>query len=755
MEEAENTKKKDIYAESLEFHAKEKKGKIGIELLKPLINKHDLSLAYSPGVAAPCNAIHKDPNLAYEYTAKGNMIAVVSNGTAVLGLGNLGALAGKPVMEGKAALFKRFADIDAIDIEVTTEDPETFINVVKHIAVSWGGINLEDIKAPECFVIEKKLKKLLDIPVFHDDQHGTAIIVAAGMINAVQLVGKKLNEIKIVVNGAGAAAIACIELLKSMGVPANNIIVCDTKGVIYKGRKERMNEWKEAHATSTNCRTLSDAMKGADTFIGVSVKGVVSQDMVKSMAKKPIIFALANPDPEIIPEDVRAVRGDAIIATGRSDYDNQINNVMCFPYIFRGALDVRASKINQEMKIAAAHAIAKLAREDVTEEMKLAYKDRVFKFGPNYIIPVPFDSRLIQEVSTAVAKAAMETGVARKKISDFYEYRQLLSSRLNPVGKIVDRFFKKLRTNHKNIIFAEGEEEQVIKAAIEWCSASFGEAILIGREDVVYQNLKRAGTENLKGIKVTNAALSTKTETYINHLYQRLQRKGLTRRDCARLVNRERNIFAAEMLVHEEADGLVTGITRSYLTTLNDIKKVIDKRTDQSLFTLNVLIHKEKVLFIADTEIHEDPNSEELVEIAIQTAEEVSNLGHIPRVAFTSFSNFGNPIRVQGEKIRKAIEILDKRHVKFEYDGEMTANTAINEELLKLYPFCRLTKPANILIMPSLHSADISTKLLQEFSGAKLIGPILCGLTKSVQILEISANVNDLLNSAAIAVSKK
>jgi len=743
-------KNQGLYEDALEFHSRHKKGKIAIDLLKPLNNQRDLSLAYSPGVAAPCLEIHKDPMKVFEYTSKGNFVAVITNGTAVLGLGNLGAAAAKPVMEGKAALFKRFADIDSIDVEVSTEDPDEFINSIKFLGASWGGINLEDIKAPECFIIERKLKELLDIPVFHDDQHGTAIITTAGLLNAAEISGKNFADLKIVVNGAGAAAIACVELVKNTGVKAKNVILCDTKGVIYKGRKEGMNEWKAAHAVETKARTLASALVGADVFLGLSVKGAVTKEMVASMASQPIIFALANPDPEITPEEVREVRQDAIMATGRSDYSNQINNVMGFPYIFRGALDVQATCINEEMKIAAARALADLAREDVPEEVSAAYAGRKLKFGTHYIIPTPFDPRLIYVVPLAVAKAAVESGVARKPIHDFTEYRKCLQSRLNPTSNLMGLFFERLKSRPKRMIFTEGDEEQMIRAAIQWRNQEYGTPILVGYEEGIKKKLKALGVKQ-KGIEVTNAGLNPNTDKYIAQLYSRLQRKGFLERDCARLVKRDRNVFAALMLENGEGDMMITGLTRSYITALEDVTKVIDRKPNEILFGLSILLTRNRTIFIADTAINEIPDSQELVEIAVSAAREARTMGHEPRVAFISFSNFGNPMREKAQRIRDAVTIMEKRRdIDFEYEGEMQADVALNPDLLKLYPFCRLSKPANILIMPALHSANIASKVFQELGGGTIIGPVLCGLNRPVQILNMGSRETDILNLAAL-----
>jgi malate dehydrogenase (oxaloacetate-decarboxylating)(NADP+) len=738
--------------EALEFHAQGKPGKLSILPTKPLMTQRDLSLAYSPGVAEPCKEIHADPSKAYDYTAKGNFVAVISNGTAVLGLGDLGALASKPVMEGKSVLFKRFADIDSIDLEVDTKDPDEFINSVRYLGPSWGGINLEDIKAPDCFIIEQKLREVMDIPVFHDDQHGTAIITLAALINAAHLTNRKFEDLKIVVNGAGAAGIACIELIKVMGGKAENIILCDTKGVIYKGRTDGMNQWKSAHANDTAKRTLEEAMVGADVFLGLSVKGAVTQEMVKSMADKPIIFALANPDPEILPEEVKQVRSDAIVATGRSDYNNQVNNVMGFPYIFRGALDVRASTINDEMKIAAAQSLAGLAREPVPDEVSAAYSGRKMQFGPEYIIPVPFDFRLITTVPTAVAQAAMTSGVARKPIIDMAAYKRCLSARLNPAANNMNLLFEKVSTHPKRVIFSEGEEEQIIRAAILWRNSGYGTPILVGRERRIREALNNfAPDTDLSGIIIQNAAVCENVDKYIDFLYNKLQRKGFLYRDCTRLVKNDRNIFAACMLACGDGDAVIAGLTRGYNQTLEDFLRVIDTKPGLNVFGYSLMIADGKTIFISDTAVNELPSAENLADITEQTARIAKHMGYDPRVALLSFSNFGNPMREKAERIREAINILDKRNVNFEYDGEMSADVALNAELLKLYPFCRLKKPANVLIMPALHSASISSKLLQALGGGTVIGPVLTGLEKSVQIVQMGSTVSEILNMAAFA----
>lgn len=746
--------KETIYKDSLEFHRKGQPGKVAVDLTKPLATQRDLSLAYSPGVAAPCIEIEKNPDTVYEYTAKGNFVAVISNGTAVLGLGNLGAMASKPVMEGKAALFKRFADIDAIDLEVFTEDPDEFVKAVSLIGRTWGGINLEDIKAPECFIIEEKLKKLLDIPVFHDDQHGTAIIAGAGLINAAEIQGKKLEKLKVVVNGAGAASIACVNLLISMGIKKDNITVCDTKGVIYKGRKDGMNEWKELIAVDTKCRTLAEAFVGADVFLGLSVKDAVTKEMVASMADKPIIFAMANPDPEITPKQVHEVRDDAIVATGRSDYPNQVNNVMGFPYIFRGALDVQATTINEEMKKAAAQAVAELAREDVPYAVSAAYAGKKLKFGPDYIIPTPFDPRLIQVVPLAVAKAAIQTKVARKEITDWDLYCKQLGARLNPTSNLMNIFFEELKTSPKRVIFAEGDDEQMLRAAIQWRNQGYGVPLLLGHVENIKKKLKKFGT-SLDGLEIINAALHEKTEEMIEQLYEKLQRKGYTERDCARMVKRDRNIFASLLLLNNEVDGMITGLSRSYSNALEDVIKVIPPEREQILFGLSVVLHKGQTIFIADSSINELPTPQELIDIAIQSAKEARRMGHTPRVAFLSFSNFGNPMKEKAERVRAAVALMEERRdVDFEFEGEMQADVALNPSLQLMYPFSRLTEPANILIMPGLHSANIACKLLKEIGGGIVLGPILCGLSKPVQIVNMGATESDILNLAAIGVHR-
>jgi malate dehydrogenase (oxaloacetate-decarboxylating)(NADP+) len=736
--------------EALQFHSVGRPGKLEVIATKPMATQRDLSLAYSPGVAVPVLAIAEDESRAYDYTTKGNFVAVITNGTAILGLGNRGALAAKPVMEGKAVLFKRFADIDSIDLEVSSEDPDEIVNCVKLLGKGWGGINLEDIKAPECFVIEQRLRELMDIPVFHDDQHGTAIIAAAGLLNALDLTGREIATTKLVCNGAGAAGIACLELLKAIGFKPENLILCDTKGVIYQGRKDGMNQWKSGYAVKTSARTLAEALDGADVLFGLSVKGAVTQEMVKKMAPKPIIFAMANPDPEITAEEVAAVRDDAIMATGRSDYPNQINNVLGFPYIFRGALDVRASAINMEMKIAAARALAELAREDVPDEVASAYGARP-KFGPDYIIPVPFDPRLISFVPPAVAHAAMDTGVARKPIVDMDAYRHQLNARRDPVAGTLVHVFDRLRRQPKRVVFAEGEEEQVIRAAASFVHQGLGTALLVGREDRVRQSAHENGIELGEGIEIVNARLSTRNASYINFLYERLQRRGYLVRDCQRLVNQDRNHFAACMVALGDADAMVTGVTRNFSVALEDIRHVIDPKPGHRVIGVSVVVARGRTVLVADTAVTEMPAAHEIADIAIEAAGVARRLGYEPRLALLAFSTFGHPQGERSARVMEAVKILDGKRVDFEYDGEMAADVALNPELMTAYPFCRLSGPANVLVMPAFHSASISTKMLQELGGAMVIGPLLVGLDRPVQIVQLGAKDNQLVNMAALA----
>ncbi|MCP9229144.1 NADP-dependent malic enzyme [Mesorhizobium sp. M0833] len=738
--------------EALEFHAMGRPGKLEIVATKPMATQRDLSLAYSPGVAVPVLAIAEDPSRAFDYTVRGNMVAVISNGTAILGLGNLGALASKPVMEGKAVLFKRFADVDSIDLEVDTEDADEFINCVRFLGPSFGGINLEDIKAPECFIIEQRLRELMDIPVFHDDQHGTAIISAAGLINALEITGRDMKTTKMVCNGAGAAGIACIELMKAMGFAPENIILCDTKGVVFQGRTEGMNQWKSAHAVKTGARSLAEALDGADVFLGLSAKGTLTTRMVQSMAKNPIIFAMANPDPEITPEEVAEIRTDAIMATGRSDYPNQVNNVLGFPYIFRGALDVRATTINDDMKIAAAKALAELARQDVPDDVAAAYQGMRPKFGPNYIIPVPFDPRLISAIPIAVAKAAMDSGVARKPILDLDRYAQELSARRDPIASTLQRIYDRVRRQPKRIVFAEGEEEQVMRAAVSYVNQRLGTAILLGRDDIIKENARNAGIDlGKQGIEIINARLSRRNSVYADYLYERMQRKGFLFRDCQRLINNDRNHFAACMVALGDADGIVTGVTRNYSTALDDIRRVIDARPGHCVIGVSIVLARGRTVLVADTAVHDMPNAEQIADIAEEAAGFARRMGYEPRLAMLAYSTFGHPQGERSERVQEAVRILDKRRVDFEYDGEMAADVALNARAMAQYPFIRLTGPANVLVMPAFHSASISTKMLQELGGSTVIGPLLVGLNKPVQIVSLNAKDSDIVNMAAIA----
>ena len=738
--------------EALQFHSRGRPGKLEIVPTKPMATQRDLSLAYSPGVAVPVKAIAADPSTVYDYTVRGNMVAVITNGTAILGLGNLGALASKPVMEGKAVLFKRFADVDSIDLEVGTEDPDEFVNAVRYLGPSFGGINLEDIKAPECFYIEERLREMMDIPVFHDDQHGTAIIAAAGMINAIHLTGRDITTTRLVCNGAGAAGIACLDLIKSIGFEPANVILCDTKGVVYRGRQEGMNQWKSAHAVETPLRTLAEAMEGADIFFGLSAKGALTSEMVKAMAPDPIIFAMANPDPEITPEDAQRAREDVIIATGRSDYPNQVNNVLGFPYIFRGALDVRARTINMEMKVAAAHALADLAREDVPDEVAAAYRGARPRFGRDYIIPVPFDPRLIHVVPIAVAKAAMASGVARRPIVDLDAYKAQLSARRDPIAGAMQRIIERVRRSPKRVVFAEGEEEQVIRAAYSFVNQGLGAAILVGREDRVRASAKATGLDlSDKGIEIHNARLSHRNAIYAQFLYERLQRKGYLLRDCQRMINQDRNYFGAAMVARGDADAIVTGVTRNFSVALEEVRRVIDDKPGHRVVGVSIILSRGRPILAADTAITEMPTAEDLAEIAIEAAGVARRLGYEPRVALLAFSNFGHPPGERTQRVQEAVRILDAKRVDFEYDGEMSADVALNRELMAAYPFCRLKDTANVLIMPAFHSASISTRMLQELGGATVIGPLIVGLEKPVQIVSLGAKDSDIVNMAAMA----
>ena len=744
--------KKSLKQDALNFHATGRPGKLEITPTKPLTTQRDLSLAYSPGVAEPCLAIKTSPDKAYDYTAKGNLVAVISNGTAVLGLGNIGAGASKPVMEGKAVLFKKFADIDGVDLELDTEDVDRFVDAVSLLGPSFGGINLEDIKSPQCFIIEQRLREVMDIPVFHDDQHGTAIIAAAGLINALHLTGRDIRDIKVVSNGAGAASIACVELIKAMGVKHENVLMCDRSGVVYQGREVGMNQWKSAHAVKTDARTLADALEGADVFLGLSAAKIMSTDMLKSMADRPIVFAMANPEPEIMPNTAKKARPDAIIATGRSDYPNQVNNVLGFPYIFRGALDVRATAINEEMKIAAAHAIAMLAREDVPDEVTDAYAGESMRYGEDYIIPAPFDPRLISAVSSAVAQAAMKSGVAKKPIDDLESYRRDLSARLDPTASFLQEVFERITPENKRVVFTEGEEEVSIRAALAFSNSGYGHPVLLGREVRIKQIIADMGLDGASDLEVINAKISDHNKDYIGFLYKKLRRRGVLQRDCQRMVNHDRNVFAACMVANGHADALVTGMTRSFQASFEYVIQVIGPKKGKEFVTTSMLISRGRTVFMGDTSIHERPSGEQMADIAEVIAEKARSMGHIPRVAILSFSNFGSPESEITQTAKDAVAVLDKRKVKFEYEGEMTADIALDYDLMQSrYPFSRLTGPANILVMPGLHSANISFKLMQQLGGGSVIGPMILNGEYPFQIIPMSASVSDLVNAAALA----
>jgi malate dehydrogenase (oxaloacetate-decarboxylating)(NADP+) len=737
--------------EALLFHSQGRPGKIEIIASKPMATQRDLSLAYSPGVAVPVRAIAADPSKSYDYTARGNLVAVISNGTAILGLGNLGALASKPVMEGKAVLFKRFADVDAIDIELDTEDSDAFINAVALMEPSFGGINLEDIGAPACFIIEQTLRERMNIPVFHDDQHGTAIITAAGLINACHLTGRRLEDVRVVVNGAGAAAIACTELIKAMGVRHDQVIMCDRKGVIWQGRPEGMDQWKSAHAVDTEARTLAEALFGADVFLGLSAAGALKPDMVMEMAEKPIIFAMANPDPEITPPEARAARPDAIIATGRSDYPNQVNNVLGFPFIFRGALDVRATTINDEMKIAAAEALAALARQQVPEEVAAAYGGKAHTFGPDYIIPAPFDPRLMEVVPAAVAQAAMDSGVAQARIEDMDGYRTALKSRLNPTTSVLTLAYEAARENPRRVLFAEGDEEVVMRAAIAVREGGYGIPVLVGRDDV-HDRLRTLGVDRPEDFEVINSRTYPRVPEMVEFLYGRLHRRGYLQREIERMVNQDRNTFASLLMALGEADAMISGVTRPYAQTLRQIGRVLDPKPGATPFGIHILVGRSHTTFMADTTVTERPNSEQLAEIAIETAAVARRMGHEPRVAFLSYSTFGNPEGSFLDNLRGAVRLLDQRDdLDFEYEGEMAPDVALNEGLQRIYPFSRLTGPANVLIMPGLQSANLSAKLLKELGGDSVIGPMLVGTAHPVQIAPMTATASDLVTLAVLA----
>jgi malate dehydrogenase (oxaloacetate-decarboxylating)(NADP+) len=738
--------------EALEFHSLNKPGKIEINSSKPMTTKRDLALAYSPGVAVPVQAIYDNPETAYDYTSKGNLVAVISNGSAILGMGNLGALASKPVMEGKAVLFKRFADINSIDLEIDSQDADEIINSVKNFACSFGGINLEDIAAPDCFVIEEKLKEILDIPVFHDDQHGTAIITTAALLNALDISGKSIKDIKVVVNGAGASAIACTNLFKNSGVPNENVTMLDRKGVVYRGRTEGMDQWKSAHAIDTKDRTLEEAINGADVFLGLSAKGALKKELVKTMAKNPIIFACANPDPEITPEEIMEVRDDAIIATGRSDYPNQVNNLIGFPYIFRGALDVRATTINEEMKVAAANAIAELAREDVPDEVVAAMGGDRPKYGKDYIIPSTFDPRLISVIPAAVAKAAMDSGVSKKDIEDFEIYKEQLKQRLNPSVTIMQGINSYIKKNQKKIVFADGEDENTLKAAIAFKNSKLGIPILVGKKEKIKERIKEIGYNENFDIEIINSQDSEKREKYVSFLFKKMQREqGLLERDCDRLVRNDRVIWASCMVACGDADGAVTGNTRRFGASLDKVTQVIDPRPGEIMFGLNMVVSKGKTIFVGDTSVNEYPSSEELAEIAISSARVVKLFGFVPKVAFVSHSTFGQPLTSRTKHIKKAVEILKSKNVDFDFDGDMQPDVALNTEYKELYPFSSIVGNANILIMPGQHSAAISYKMMKSLGDTKVIGPLLIGLGQPIEIAPLRSSTSEIINLASVA----
>jgi malate dehydrogenase (oxaloacetate-decarboxylating)(NADP+) len=739
--------------DALDYHSTGRKGKIEVITTKPCATSRDLSLAYSPGVAEPCLEIEKDPSLAYEYTAKGNLVAVVSNGTAVLGLGDIGALAGKPVMEGKGVLFKRFADVDVFDIELNTKDSDEIIRTVKILEPTFGGINLEDIKGPECFYIEEKLKEIMNIPVFHDDQHGTAIISAAGMINAVEIVGKKIENCKIVVNGAGAAGIACANLAITMGIDKNNVILCDTKGVIYKGRTEGMNEYKERLAAETDARTLEDAMVGADIFFGVSAKGAVTAEMLKSMAKDPIVFAMANPDPEITPPEAKAVRDDVIIGTGRSDYNNQVNNVLCFPFLFRGALDVHASAINDEMKLAAVKALAELAKEDVPDSVRKAYGGVEIKFGREYLIPKPFDPRVLLHVAPAVAKAAMDSGVARRPIEDLDKYRERLEALQGRSKEMMRVLINKAKSNPKRVVFPEGDEDKILRAAAILIEEEIAVPILLGDVDQIRARAKELNLD-LNGVEIINPRNSEKFNEYAGRIFELRQRKGVTLAEAKRMLRNNRNYYAVMMVNEGDADTMLSGINAHYPDTIRPALEVIGKLDHLSkVHGMYMLVTKKDVVFFADTTVAIEPSAEELAETAILTAQYARHFDIEPRVAMLSFSNFGSAEHPLTLKVKRATAMVKQLDPKLIVDGEIQANVALDPELIeRQYPFSKLKGNANCFIFPDLQSGNIAYKLLHKLGGAETVGPILMGMKKPVHVLQRGDDVSEIVNMAAVAV---
>ena len=739
--------------EALDYHSTGRKGKIEVITTKPCATSRDLSLAYSPGVAEPCLEIEKNPDMAYEYTAKGNLVAVVSNGTAVLGLGNIGAVAGKPVMEGKGVLFKSFADVDVFDIELDTKDSDELIRTVKLLEPTFGGINLEDIKGPECFYIEEKLKEIMDIPVFHDDQHGTAIISAAGMVNALELIGKKIEDVKIVVNGAGAAGIACANLAITMGIDKNNVILCDTKGVIYKGRKEGMNDYKDRLAAETEARTLADAMVDADIFFGVSAKGALTTDMLKSMAKDPIVFAMANPDPEITPPEAKAVRGDVIIGTGRSDYDNQVNNVLCFPFLFRGALDTHASAINDEMKLAAVNALAALAKEDVPDSVRRAYGGEEIKFGREYLIPKPFDPRVLLHVAPAVAKAAMDSGVARRPIKDMDKYLERLEAMQGRSKGIMRSMINKAKTNPKRLVFPEGDEEKILRAAYILVEENIAKPILLGNKQEILNKIDEMGIE-LNDVEIVDPETYERRGEYIDTMFEKRQRKGVTRAEAKGKMKNNRHYFGAMMVEMGDADVVLSGINHHYPETIRPALEIIGKQDGLSkVHGVYMMVTKKQAVFFADTTVDIEPTAEEMAETAILTAEKAKQFEVEPKVAMLSFSNFGSSDHPLCQKVKKATALVKQQSPDLVVDGEIQANVALDPELTeKQYPFSQLKGDANVFIFPDLNSGNISYKLLNKLGEAEAVGPILMGMKKPVHVLQRGDDVSDIVNMAAVAV---
>ena len=746
------TMKKISREDALEYHERGRKGKVQVLPTKPTATQRDLSLAYSPGVAWPCKEIEKDPLLAYQYTSKGNLVAVISNGTAVLGLGNIGALAGKPVMEGKGVLFKRFADIDVFDLEIATEDPEEFIRTVKLLEPTFGGINLEDIRAPDCFEIERRLKAEMSIPVFHDDQHGTAIISGAALLNALQVTGKRIEDVRIVFSGAGAAALSCALLYEKLGARRENIILSDSHGVVYRGRTEKMDPYKAELAADTPARTFAEAIVGADVFVGLSVAGVVNADMIRSMARDPIVFAMANPDPEIPYEEAIAARPDAIVATGRSDYPNQVNNVLGFPFLFRGALDVRATDINDAMELAAVHALAELAREDVPDAVLKAYGLDSLRFGREYLIPKPFDYRVLLRVPPAVARAAMESGVAQVPIEDFEAYRRrletLISHRLGLMRGVVDR----AKRDPRKIVFPEGEHDKILRAAKILVDEGIAHPVLLARREMIADKLRDLDLPESR-ITIIHNESSEKFEEYAQKLHEMRRRDGMTLVEARRRL-RLRNYFGTMMVETGDADGLISGLTQSYPETIRPALQILHTREGvRKVSGAYILILQDRMFFLADTTVNIDPDPEELAEIALLTVEFARRFGIVPRVAMLSFSNFGSNTHPSARKMRRAVEIVTERAPDLEVDGEMQADTAVFEGILhESYPWSRLKGPANVLIFPELQSANIAYKLIWRLANAEAIGPILLGLDKPVHVLQPGLEVSDIVNMAAICV---